>query len=162
MTTKATRRRFFLSAGAAVAAPTALVPDTISANTSSIDLHARIEALEDAEMLRRLVSEFAALVNSSGDTNELLNAAVVEIEPGDYDTQAAIRFSPDRRAAEISVPCSVATHEPIDAPESGLADMARLHGGGFVREEHRQQLMLQAGRTESGWAVTRATLVDSS
>ena len=158
---KATRRNFVLRAGAAVAAPVALVSDATGGVQSSVGLQARIAELEDADALRRLTGEFIALVNEGKDSHALLNAVMVEIETGDFDSLATSRIRADRQYAEVCLPCKVATHEAIDAPDSGLVDMARLQGEGVVRQERRQELWLRFSRTVSGWIVTDAELEDS-
>ena len=161
----ATRRGFFLKAGAAAAVPAALalgVPDNPASAASSARLEARLAVLEDSNALRRLTGEFVGLVNDGKDADKLLRATVAEIDAQDFDQHATVNVSADRHHAEIQVPCTVAVDVPIEAPDSVLIDMAQLQGEGSLRRLRTQMLILSCARTASGWTVTRARLEDAS
>lgn len=156
----ATRRAFFIRAGAMVSAPAAFAA-TVPAH-SHANLEARLAILESTDALRRLSAQFIGRINAEADTESLIGMHVASIVAVDFDSHAIVEFSNDYRHATVSIPCTAAFDTPIEAPGSVLVDMARLQGSGMLRQTHVQVLELGCARTASAWTITRAQLVNSA
>lgn len=140
----ATRRRFFLGAGAAaLAAPAALgaVPGAASNGADEgAALEARLAALEDATALRELQREHARQL-SARELHDI-----------------AIEIAGDRRTATARATCLVVIESPIEAPGCTLVDMARAQGEGVLRRSERRMLEQTFVRRDGVWKMDRAEL----
>ncbi|HMB73032.1 MAG TPA: hypothetical protein VKQ06_05635 [Gammaproteobacteria bacterium] len=158
---KATRRGFFLKAGAVVSVPVAFMGAAQAEESPA--LAARLARLEDERTLRRIGAELIAAVNV-GDRAALepLDTQLREIGVTQFDSSAHIEVRDDRCSAHVRIDCVAAFDKPIEAPGSSLLDMARSQGEGFVRTRRRMALELHCERTPAGWQLLRARLASRS
>ena len=158
---QATRRDFFIKAGAAASAPATLALGAAANAGPDAGLPQRLAELEHGNALRRVTAEFIGLVNAGSDVHSRLRSSVAALEPADFDLHATVLIDADHCHAKVSLPCTVTIDVPIDAPNSVLLDMAKLQGEGLLQQQLTQTLRLSCSRDEARWTVTSAELDDA-
>ena len=165
----ATRRRFVLGAGAALAAPVTLA----AAGGAGDEPHdARLTALEDANALRELQRVYARHVNAreraaaaelfASPARAAFDDKVRELRLDTLTEDAAIEIAADRRTATARAACVVHFETPIDAPGCTLVEMARAQGEGLVRSTERRVLEHAFVRVDGVWKIESAALREPS
>jgi hypothetical protein len=160
----ATRRRFVLGAGAALAAPVTLA----AAGGAGEPNDARLTALEDANALRELQRAYARRVNArehaaaaelfASPARAAFDDRVRELCVDTLSEDAAIEIAADRRTAIARAACVVRIESPIEAPGCTLVDMARAQGEGLVRSTERRVLEHAFVRVDGVWKIESAAL----
>jgi hypothetical protein len=167
----ATRRRFVLDAGVALAAPAALgVAAAADARepTARGPFDARLAALEDTQAVRDLQRAYARHVSA----REHAAAAELFAQPARASFDDAVRglhaetladdvtieIAADRRSAIARAACVVRIEAPIDAPGCTLVEMARAQGEGVVRRSERRVLEQTFVRSGGVWKIDDAAL----
>lgn len=162
----ATRRRFVLEAGAALAAPAALGGAAVASAREPVD--ARLAALEDASAIRELQRAYARHVNA----RDRAGAAALFAQPGRAKLDEAIRelradllagetaidVAADRRTAAARAACVVQIETPIGAPDCTLVQMAIAQGEGVVRRSERRVLEQTFVRVDGVWKIDATAL----
>ena len=146
MNSKPTRRSFFGAAGAAVAAP--LAASAAFAADAGSDIAARLEALEDQNAIRALLSALLANPKRMALDASVRNLAA---ERGDTITVAA------DGTASARIDCTVETATPIESCGT-LVEMARLQGDGLVVRRERRVLAGAFVKRDGVWEVASAKL----
>jgi hypothetical protein len=166
----ATRRRFLVSAGAALSAPVALAMtnEAAAATRDHEALETRLAALEDANAIRALQRAYAR----SLDAGSPAAAAELFADPSRVRFDTAIRglsldaageedsieVAADRRTATARMRCMVRVETPIEAPGCTLVDMARLQGEGVLCSSKRRVLEQAFVRRDGVWKIESAEL----
>lgn len=161
-----TRRRFFLGAGAVLAAPAAVTASAAGGNAGHGALEARLAALEDERAIRELQRAYVRHVNSRAPAAELFaDPACARLDPAPrelvVDAFGEIEIAADRTSAVATCACVVSIAEPIAAPGCTLVDMARAQGEGVLRRTERRILEQTFVRRAGVWKLERAALRDA-
>lgn len=162
-----TRRRFFLGAGAVLAAPVAAAAGAAGVTAEHGALEARLAALEDERAIRELQQAYVRHVNAGTEPAAELFAdpARASTDPVirelAFDTTGDIEIAADRRRAVASCACVVSIDEPIAAPGCTLVDMARAQGEGVLRRTERRTLTQTFVRRGGIWKIEGAALRDA-
>lgn len=163
----ASRRLFFRHAGAALAAPLAVVATEASAvpATQSTELEARLATLGDENAIRALNQAYARLVNDhayadvaalyADPANANLDRSVSRLSAESFGEHDTIDVAEDRATAEARLHCIVETETPLE-PGSTLVDMARRQGEGFVRRSERRVLEHSYVKHAGAWKIARS------
>ncbi len=147
----ATRRNFFVKAGAALSLP-------LAAGASSKD---QVGAIDHVKSVRQLQQALARSINdATGHAAELFVtgglpaelSGVTRLMPADFGEQDAIEIAADSLTAHATLHCAVETQVPI-AAEGTLIEMARAQGEGFVRSTTRRMLELVCVRERGNWKI---------
>lgn len=157
----ATRRGFFVKAGAVLSAPAALAGavQATATHAESGSLAARLAELEDENALRRISAGLiGAVKDGSHDALECSGTGLREILLDNLDSAPTFDFSNARGSARVRLRCTARFAAPIEAPGSALLDMARAQGEGFVQSARTQMLEIDCEKSESGWSVRSARL----
>ena len=142
MTSKPTRRKFFMGA-ATLAAPLA-----ISAAAANDDTAARLAALEDTSAIRALLRQHAQRVNAGADLAPGPNVRSLAL-----DADIAVDIADGTAIARAA--CSVDTATPIDGCET-LIEMARLQGEGVIKDSERRLLKSSFVKRDGQWHLLNA------
>jgi len=167
-----TRRAFFSTAGAALAAPLAL--DAVEARPSSGTETAvldRLARLEDLQAVAAVTAAFARRLHA-GEPEAV--AAVSAATPNRAPLEALRRLSleapatvepivlgADGSTAAASIPCTAELETPLP-PECTLVEMARAQGGGIVRRLAHGAVELLYEKRAGAWRVASAVFVPST
>jgi SnoaL-like domain len=163
----ATRRRFFLRAGAALSAPLAV--STSLASNSGADgvevLQARLAALEDVDAIRELQRTFASLVNArahdeiaklyADPAKARIDENVRGLSADDFGERDVVELEPGGNAAAAQFHCVVRTETPI-GPTCTLVEMARQQGDGVIRRSERSILEVRYVKRQGLWKIERS------
>jgi hypothetical protein len=156
----ATRRRFFLQASAALAAPIAAVH--AAQDDDGATANARLATLEDVNAIRELERTFARLVNSGAHekARELFAAswaAEIDTSIRRFSTDGlgelgGVEISTDRQTATARTRCTVETETAI-GPNCTLVEMARLQGEGVLRRAEKRVLVSTYVKQDKAWKI---------
>ena len=159
----ASRRRFFMQAGAALAVPLA-ASAARPRSAADDDVNARLAALEDVSAIRELQQAFARCVNSGAhdEARRLfakpaaaqLDARIRRLSAHGFGEHDSIELSADRTAATARVQCTVETETPI-GPSCTLVEMARLQGEGVLRHAAKRVLVGTYVKQDDTWRIER-------
>jgi hypothetical protein len=161
-----TRRRFFVGAGAVLAAPAAVAARGAGQSERGA-LEARLAALEDERAIRELRLAYARHVNARAFSA----AALLFADPADAgldskiaaladDAAAGVEIAADRQSAVARGGCVIEIEEPIAGPGCTLVDMARAQGEGVLRHVERRELTQTFVRRGGVWKIERVSLRD--
>jgi hypothetical protein len=177
----ATRRRFFVGAGAAaLTAPIALGALAVGAAPVTVEAHddgrarehdeiaARLAALEDANAIRELQRAYARHVGAGAHaaaarlfadpTRAQFDDAIRGVALEGSATDAAIEIASDRRTAVARTACLVQVVTLIEGPGCTLVEMARAQGEGTVRRNERRSLEQHFVRRDGVWKISSSEL----
>lgn len=163
-----TRRRLFWKAGAALAAPLAIVGADTAAGTAANDasLRERVGRLEDENAIRELnrnwirhfnagaQPELARLFADRATVSDLGDICGVATDVA--DPQDCIELAADRSTATACMHCTVRIEAPIE-PSCTLVEMARAQGGGFVRRTQKGVFEGEYVKRDGAWKIQRLT-----
>jgi hypothetical protein len=147
MSNTRTRRSFFVTAGATLAAPLAATAPLAGERDGAGYLAGRRSALEDVDAIRALL---AAL---------LAEPARLGLDAGTHiaaDRNDAIAIAADG-IATARVPCTIETATPIESCGT-LVEMARLQGDGVVRRSERRVLASTFVKRNGTWHIEHSEL----
>ncbi len=157
-------RRYFLKAGAMLAAPLAAMSGAALASDGS---KARLAQLEDERALRDLHQTW--MRNANAET--MLRRGLPRLNPDAVAVGDKIRSIMANQVGptdEIEIAaggkratgrfhCAVELETPI-APTCTLARMAHLQGGGFVRRTEARVLTIDYVKADGVWSIVLAKL----
>jgi hypothetical protein len=174
-----TRRRFFSSAGAVLAAP--LAAGTVRADEAGrSERELRLARLEDREAIRELNRAFVRHSNArsiAGSASPSMSTAVDRVEVAALFAESAdlpvekgltrlamqadresevIEISPDRTSARATLRCNVELEAPI-GPDCTLVEMARLQGDGTLGRVEARALELEYVNCGNVWKIARSS-----
>jgi hypothetical protein len=162
MNGKRTRRSFFGSAGAALAAPLAATVAFGGERGGKTFVVGRRELLEDMNAIRTLQLKFARLAGAGKDKALVAlfaDAGCVSVDSHVrcvvVDGDDSIQVLSDGTAT-ARVPCIVTTATPIE-PCGTLVEMARLQGDGFITRSERRVLESSYVKRDGVWKIERVT-----
>jgi hypothetical protein len=147
MSNKPTRRSFFATAGATLAAPLAATAAFAGERDAAGYLAGRRSALEDVDAIHALLAAVLAAPARLGlDAGTHIAA----------DRNDAITIAADGTAT-ARVPCTVETATPIESCGT-LVEMARLQGDGVVRRSERRVLASTFVKRNGTWHIEHMEL----
>lgn len=164
--TVSTRRRFFLSAGAAMSAPLAFAGTASrGAGERSTALESRLAALEDANAIRELHETYARLVNErahrelarlyESPPRAQIDATITGLSAARFGERDVIEIADDGVHATARIHCTVEIETPIDSTDT-LVQMARAQGEGVVRRSEHRVLEHTCVRRGGSWKIARS------
>lgn len=164
--TATTRRRFFCTAGAALAAPLAVATAEASNGIAGDNqaLKAELALLADMNAIRDLHEAYARLVNAREHealANLFADPAAARAADGirrvsadQLEPSYTIEVSADHESATARIACTVEIETPIE-PSCALVEMARAQGGGVVRRSERGVFENAYVKERGRWKIKR-------
>jgi hypothetical protein len=163
MNDKRTRRKFFIGAGATLAAPLGVTAVLAGYGEGNGERSALLAALDDSNAIRVVLQRYVRLV-SAGAPAEL---AELFADPARAAVDASIRSLAADADANIAladgtatarVPCTVDTATPIESGGT-LVEMARLQGDGVVKSSEKRVLSSSLVKIDGAWKIERLEFV---
>ena len=160
----ATRRRFFLNAGAILSAPLAVGVSQAASNEAE-DSKLRLARLEASNAIREVNQAFARHLND-GDSDALrqlftnpagaeVDASVRWLQPSGFGEQDRIEVAADGQSARATIRCVVQSEKEI-GPNCTLVDMARQQGEGVLRQTAQRVLENEYRRQDGVWKIEKS------
>jgi hypothetical protein len=156
MSSKPTRRMFFMGAGATLAAPLAAAGATVP-GTRSEQVAALLAAIEEQSAIRSVQQRYVRLVNLGAyaelgalfaHAGAAIDRSIRSLLP---DADVAVSLADDGTAT-TRVACTVETAAPIEGGGT-LVEMARLQGDGFVARSERRVLASSFVKIDGIWKI---------
>lgn len=179
--TVASRRSFFVGAGALASAPIAAAAayGLDGDHRTGTEIERRLAELEDLNAIRALEQDFVHRLGARGQSGaglqsgrgvdsstgnlcvdpagagaseEPISSVVPDVAAGSH----GITVAPDGRSAVSTTPCSVELDTPL-APDCTLVEMARQQGEGYVRSSEHRVLVNEYVKVQGLWKRRRSS-----